>query len=245
LNITLNQTGQDYFITNADDHSIPQDFVGEMKKYHFSLTNPVVQGSYFEDSQLVYTGGEVNDIVCSSDDLSIKGEHNTANALAVLTVAKILGCKNKDIKIAFSSFPGVEHRLEFIRDFNGVEYFNDSKATNVDSVWYALRSFTKPIILILGGKDKGNDYSQIKDLVIDKVKRIYAIGSSAYKVYDYFCDYTDVDIVHTLEDCVIKSTADTESGDVVLLSPACASFDMFDNFEQRGKIFKEAVGNLS
>lgn len=244
LNITMNQTGRDYFISNADDHSIPGEFAGEMKKYSFSLTNPVDRGSYFQDSQLVYTDGGIEDIVCTSDDLSLRGEHNTANALAVLTVAKILGCENKDIKLAFSSFAGVEHRLEFIREFNGVEYFNDSKATNVDSVWYALRSFTKPIILVLGGKDKGNDYSQIKDLIINKVKRIYAIGSSADKIHDYFCDYTQVDIIPTLEDCVIKSAVDAEKGDIVLLSPACASFDMFENYEQRGKVFKEAVWNL-
>lgn len=245
MNITMNQTGDDYFIRNADDASIPAEFAGEMKKYSFSLTNPIDKGSYFEDSQLVYTDGEIKDIVCSSDDLSLKGEHNTANALAVMTVAKILGCKNNDIKLAFSSFPGVEHRLEFIRELNGVEYFNDSKATNVDSVWYALRSFSKPIILILGGKDKGNDYSQIKDLVIDRVKKIYAIGSSAEKVYDYFSDYTDVEIISTLEDCVSKSTQDSFSGDIVLLSPACASFDMFDSYEHRGDVFKEAVGKLN
>lgn len=245
LNIAINQTGQDYFITNADDYSIPQDVVVDMKNFHFSMTTHVDRGSYFEDSQLIYTDGEMKDIVCNSDDLSLKGEHNRANALAVLTIAKILGCKNNDIKLAFSSFPGVEHRLEFIREFNGVEYFNDSKATNVDAVGYALRSFTQPILLILGGKDKGNDYSQIKDLVIKKVKRIYAIGSSADKVHDYFCDHTDVDIIPTLEECVIKSNIDAENGDIVLLSPACASFDMFDDFEQRGKVFKEAVGNLS
>jgi UDP-N-acetylmuramoylalanine--D-glutamate ligase len=162
-----------------------------------------------------------------------------------MTIAKIIGCKNEDIKLAFSTFPGVEHRLEFIREYHGVEYFNDSKATNVDSVWYALRSFEKPILLILGGKDKGNDYSQIKDLVKNKVKKIYAIGSSADKVYDYFRDCTEVDILPSIEECVIKSAIDTVSGDIVLLSPACASFDMFENFEHRGKVFKEAVGKLS
>ncbi len=245
LNITINQTGNDYFITNADDKVIPAEVAGKMKRYSFSLTRPVERGSYFEDSQLVYTDGSVKDIVCNSDDLSLKGEHNTANALAVMTVAKILGCKNEDIKLAFSSFPGVEHRLEFIREYHGIEYFNDSKATNVDSVWYALRSFKKPIVLILGGKDKGNDYSQIKDLVKDKVKKIYAIGSSADKVSKYFSDYTKVDIITSLEECVKRSAVEADSGDIVLLSPACASFDMFKNFEHRGKVFKEAVGKLN
>jgi UDP-N-acetylmuramoylalanine--D-glutamate ligase len=245
LNVGINQTGLDYIITNADDYSIPQNFVVDMNNYHFSLTSPVDRGSYFEDSHLVFTDGEITDIVCSSDDLSLYGEHNTANALAVLTIAKIIGCKNNDIKLAFSSFPGVEHRMEFTREINGVGYFNDSKATNVDAVWYALRSFTQPILLILGGKDKGNDYSKIKELVITKVKRIYAVGSSADKVHDFFCDHTKVDIIPTLEECVIKSAIDAENGDIVLLSPACASFDMFDNYEHRGNVFKEAVGKLS
>ncbi len=122
---------------------------------------------------------------------------------------------------------------------------NDSKATNVESVWYALRSFKKPILLILGGKDKGNDYSRIKNLVKSNVKKIYAIGSSAKKIYDYFQNSISVEILDSLEASVIKAMEEADSGEVVLLSPACASFDMFDNYEQRGEVFKKVVESLS
>ncbi len=129
-------------------------------------------------------------------------------------------------------------------ELNGVEYYNDSKATNVDSVWYALRSFEKPLFLILGGKDKGNDYGQIKELVKSHVAKIYAIGSSAQKVYDYFNEIVATEKKDSLEDCVSAAHSEAGKGSVVLLSPACASFDMFDNYEHRGKVFKQAVKNL-
>ena len=125
-----------------------------------------------------------------------------------------------------------------------MKYVNDSKATNVDSVWYALKSFDEPIILILGGQDKGNDYEQIKTLVIQKVKKIFAIGSSAEKVFNFFHHDIKVEIEKTLEAAVISSNREAIKGDVVLLSPACASFDMFNNYEHRGKVFKEAVNKL-
>jgi UDP-N-acetylmuramoylalanine--D-glutamate ligase len=125
-----------------------------------------------------------------------------------------------------------------------VKFINDSKATNVDSVWYALRSFEEPIYLILGGKDKGNDYNQIKELVQNNVKKIYAIGTSASKVYRFFNEIVEVEKMDTLENCVIKGSKEGERGNIVLLSPACASFDMFDNYEHRGKVFKEAVNRL-
>jgi UDP-N-acetylmuramoylalanine--D-glutamate ligase len=183
--------------------------------------------------------------VCDGSELSIKGEHNIANALAVLTVAKILNLPNEKIRKAFGNFPGVEHRLELVREINGVQYINDSKATNVDSVWYALRSFDKPIYLILGGKDKGNDYNRIKDLVAKHVKKIYAIGVSAQKVYDFFKDAVETTKVGSLEECVNIARQEAEPNTIVLLSPACASFDMFDDFEHRGRVFKEAVNKLN
>ena len=139
---------------------------------------------------------------------------------------------------------GVEHRLEFVREIEGVKYINDSKATNVDSVWYALRSFDQPIYLILGGQDKGNDYNQIKDLVLNKVKKIYAIGSSADIVFNFFRHDVKVEIKQTLEDVISAVNSEARKNDIVLLSPACASFDMFNDYEHRGKVFKEAVNKL-
>ena len=164
--------------------------------------------------------------------------------MAVINAAKIFSFDNKKSIEGLNSFKGVEHRLEFVREIDGVKYINDSKATNVDSVWYALRSFDQPIYLILGGQDKGNDYNQIKDLVLSKVKKIYAIGSSAEKVFNFFHHDVKVEMKQTLEDVILAVNREARENDVVLLSPACASFDMFNDYEHRGRIFKEAVNNL-
>jgi UDP-N-acetylmuramoylalanine--D-glutamate ligase len=134
--------------------------------------------------------------------------------------------------------------LEFVREIGGVKFINDSKATNVDSVWYALRSFNEPIFLILGGQDKGNDYNQIKDLVVERVVKIFAIGSSAEKVFNFFHLLVKVEIKRTMEDAVLAASKEARQDEVVLLSPACASFDMFNDYEQRGKVFKEVVNRL-
>jgi UDP-N-acetylmuramoylalanine--D-glutamate ligase len=145
---------------------------------------------------------------------------------------------------ALQTFESVEHRLEVVREIRGIRFVNDSKATNVDSVWYALKSFDEPLILILGGQDKGNDYGQIKQLVINRVKKIYAIGSSAERIFNFFHSEVNVEIKETMEEVVNSAINEARSGDVVLLSPACASFDMYDNYEHRGRAFKEAVNNL-
>ncbi len=145
---------------------------------------------------------------------------------------------------ALQTFESVEHRLELVREIDGVKFINDSKATNVDSVWYALRSFDEPIFLILGGQDKGNDYEQIKQLVIEKVVKIYAIGSSADKIFNFFHNSVKVEIKNSMNDVITSAINEAREGEVVLLSPACASFDMFDNYEHRGKAFKEAVNNI-
>jgi UDP-N-acetylmuramoylalanine--D-glutamate ligase len=164
--------------------------------------------------------------------------------MAIITVAKLIGVSNDEISKSLSTFAGVEHRLEFVRELNGIEFINDSKATNVDSVWYALRSYNYPIRLILGGKDKGNDYKTISEEVRKRVTKIYAIGSSSEKIGNYFRASVSVETVDTLENTVAKAYKESNSGDVVLLSPACASFDMFDNYEQRGKVFKQSVMQL-
>ncbi|MEG8948063.1 UDP-N-acetylmuramoyl-L-alanine--D-glutamate ligase [Rosettibacter firmus] len=243
--ITKNQNEDDFFIYNADDITINTKLEKvSAHKIGFSTKKELNVGTYYKDGKMFFAWYGKQEEICKASDLFIKGEHNIANALAVLSVAKILNLPNKKIRSAFTSFKGVEHRIEFVREINGVEYYNDSKATNVDSVWYALRSFDKPIYLILGGKDKGNNYDQIKDLVVSKVKKIYAIGSSANKIYEYFKDYVPTEYKQTIEDCVESARKEAESGSVVLLSPACASFDMFDNYEHRGKVFKTAVNKL-
>lgn len=174
----------------------------------------------------------------------IKGEHNIQNAMAVIIAAKISGFQNEKILNALRTFKGVEHRLEFVREIDGIKFINDSKATNIDSVIVALRSIDNPILLILGGLDKGNDYSLIEELVIKKVKKIYAIGSSAEKVFNYFHNKVKTEIRKNLDEVVASALSEAREGDVVLLSPACASFDMFENYEHRGNVFKEIVNKI-
>ena len=245
LRIAENQANGSYLITNADDKNTPLDRITcSVTKYQFSTNKKVDDGAYSESGKLYFSRSGEPEYICGADDLSIKGEHNIANSLAVLIVAKKIGIPNENIKNAFSNFPGVEHRIEFVRELNGVKYYNDSKATNVDSVWYALRTFSQPVFLILGGKDKGNDYNLIKEPAQKVVKKIYAIGSSAQKVYDFFSPFIEVEIISTLESCVVKGSKEAKAGEIILLSPACASFDMFDNFEHRGKVFKQAVMSL-
>ena len=240
-----NQDENDFYIYNADDKILNIEYSNKsVNKYLFSLSQTLTNGSFYCDGNLNFSIGGKTETVCRTSALKIKGEHNTANALAVLTVAKLIEIENSKIENAFKTFEAVEHRIEFVRELNGIQYYNDSKATNVDAVWYALRSFNEPLYLILGGKDKGNDYNQIKDLVKEKVKKIFAIGSSADKVYDFFSSLVSVDKKDSLQACVETADKEAAKGDVVLLSPACASFDMFDNYEHRGKVFKEAVNNL-
>ncbi len=244
--ISAAQTAEDYFIFNEDDKEIPDEAKNSSaKKASFSLKKEVEVGCYFEDKKFCFSDGELIEDVADINDSSLRGEHNYANTLAVLTVAKLLKLDHEKIKAAMKSFPGVEHRLEFVKEIAGVKYINDSKATNVDAVWYALRSFEEPINLILGGKDKGNDYDELKEPVVNNVKKIYAIGSSAQKVYDYFNQIKNCEIKKSLEECLAAARTEASAGEVVLLSPACASFDMFDSYEHRGKVFKEIVNGLT
>jgi UDP-N-acetylmuramoylalanine--D-glutamate ligase len=245
LRVFEKQDENDYLILNADDKLTPEIISNKkVNVFHFSLIKEVENGAYLKDDLIRFATKGKTEFVCNVDKISLKGEHNYANAMAVISMAKLFNLDNDKIIEALGNFPGVEHRLEFVRDINGVKYYNDSKATNVDSVWYALKSFEQPIFLILGGKDKGNDYNQIKELVDSKVKKIYAIGSSSEKVFNFFHKSVKVELKGTIDDCIIAANQEAREGDVVLLSPACASFDMFDNFEHRGKVFKEAVNKL-
>lgn len=245
IKITCNQDENDFFLFNADDKNTFSSMKNsKVQKLSFSVNKEVPVGAYSKNGKMFFSWFGSTEEVASINDLFIKGEHNVANALAVLAVAKTLNLPNKKIRESFKSFKGVEHRIEFVRELNGVEYYNDSKATNVDSVVVALKSFEKPIYLILGGKDKGNNYDQIKDLVKQHVKKIYAIGVSAQKVKNYFEQIVETEIKNTLQDCVIVANKEADPGTVLLLSPACASFDMFTDYEHRGRVFKEAVNNL-
>jgi UDP-N-acetylmuramoylalanine--D-glutamate ligase len=243
--IYINQDEKDFLILNKDSQAVVQYLVGhKSKSYLFSLSEKQNNGCYYSDGEVIFMNNGKENFRCSRSDIQIRGEHNLANAMSVICAAKVFNLDNNGIIKALQTFESVEHRLELVREINGVKYINDSKATNVDSVWYALKSFDEPILLILGGQDKGNDYGQIKELVIKKVKKIYAIGSSAEKVFNFFHNDVKVELEKSLEDAVKNSSREAKYGDVVLLSPACASFDMFNNYEHRGKVFKEAVNKL-
>ena len=243
--IFKNQDENDYLILNKDDQTINKNITGyKSKSFYFSLNEDISNGCYLSNDQIIFNRDYKPEFSFAINEMQIKGEHNIANAMAVITAAKVFDFDNGKIKEGLRTFKGVEHRLELVREINGVKYVNDSKATNVDSVWYALKSFDEPLFLILGGQDKGNDYNRIKNLVEEKVKKIYAIGSSAEKVFNFFHNIVKVELKGSLEEVISSASKEARNGDVVLLSPACASFDMFDNYEHRGKVFKEAVNNL-
>ena len=245
MKIFENQDGKDYLIINRDNDVIMNSLTKHSSTdYYFSLNTESKNGCFLSGAEIIFLKNDKEEFRCSLSDINLRGEHNYANAMAVIIAAKIFGLDNEKIIEGLRTFKGVEHRLEFVREINGVKYINDSKATNVDSVWYALRSFDQSIYLILGGQDKGNDYNQIRDLVLGKVKKIYAIGSSAEKVFNFFHHDVKVEIKQSLEDVITAVNSEARENEIVLLSPACASFDMFNDYEHRGKVFKEAVNNL-
>ena len=245
LRIYMNQSNDDYLIINKDSESLINSLDrSNVKKFYFSLHENQTNGAYLTGESINFILNSELQFSCSLTDIKLNGEHNYANSMAAIISAKILGGNNDKIKEALSSFAGVEHRMELVRELEGVKYINDSKATNIDSVWYALRSYEYPIFLILGGLDKGNDYNQIKDLVLEKVKKIYAIGASSEKIFNFFHGIVKVEIVKSLEDAVSEANREARQNEIVLLSPACASFDMFNSYEHRGKVFKEIVNNL-
>lgn len=210
----------------------------------FSVTSTLSSGAWVEkEAVITRVAGQRTEILPTSD-ISIRGTHNLCNAMAATLAAQVLGIGPASLRATLRNFKGVEHRLEFVREVGGVTYINDSKATNVDSVWYALQSFTAPLIVLIGGRDKGNDYARLEELVRTHVKAIVAIGESAEKVHAAFHAVVPVEKAATMKDAVSTAAGLAVRGDVVLLSPACASFDWFTNYEQRGKVFKELVAKL-
>jgi UDP-N-acetylmuramoylalanine--D-glutamate ligase len=245
LRLYKNQGSGDFLILNKDDRVLINSLTEhKSSSFYFSLKESQINGCYLSGNEVFFNRDGELKFSCNIEDINLRGEHNIANAMAAVSAAKLFNLDNEKIKEGLKTFQGVEHRLEFVREVNGVKYINDSKATNVDSVWYALRSFNEPIFLILGGQDKGNDYNQIKQLVIDKVKKIYAIGSSSDKIFNFFHMQVKVEVKPSLEDVVVAANHEARENEIVLLSPACASFDMFDNYEHRGRVFKEAVNHL-
>ncbi|MCO6473142.1 MAG: UDP-N-acetylmuramoyl-L-alanine--D-glutamate ligase [Melioribacteraceae bacterium] len=240
-----NQNEADYAIINYDDPIIAQqDLNCRAAKYSFSTNSEVERGTFLRGQNLCFKNEDGEEVVCGKNDVILRGKHNLSNVLSVLNVFKLINLPNEAIKNALSTFEPVEHRLEFVAEIEGVDYINDSKATNVDAVWYALESFDEAVYLILGGKDKGNDYTKIDNQVQRIVKKIYAIGSSSDKIKKHFESFVNVRKVRSLKEAIKLARKEAHPGEVVLLSPACASFDMFENYEDRGRKFKEAVNEM-
>ncbi len=243
--IFANQLTDDFAIYDYDDGPVRQHCEGlSSTRLPFSVKEEMQQGAYADDGKVYIVEGSDRKLLIESDRIRIRGVHNLYNSMASALAAKALGVPLKVIADTLREFPGVEHRLEPVRDFLGVKYINDSKATNVDAVWYALGSFDSPIVLIAGGKDKGNDYTPLYDLVKKKVRAMVLIGQAAAKMQKEFSDKTKCVPATSMEDAVTKASREARSGDIVLLSPACASFDMFHDYEHRGREFKRLVMEL-
>lgn len=247
--ITENQLKTDYLIVNQDDKTIKEYLDTHSinaKIIYFTMSDktPGQEGGYIRDDRMhIQYNNEHMDM--SVYDLTIKGKHNQYNSMAAGISARVAGVRQEKLREYFMGFTGLEHRLEYVATVRGVEFINDSKATNVNSVWYALESMKKPTILILGGLDKGNDYSEILPLVREKVKVIICIGKDNKPIYDAFTGEVETIVeAQGASEAVHAAYSFAEKGDVVLLAPACASFDRFENFEDRGIQFKQAVLNL-
>lgn len=245
--VIQNQTDEDYFIFFEDDEIIKKEISKrniKAMKLPFSLSDTEQEGAYVKDNQLVikYTN---NYFTMTIHDLALQGRHNTCNSMAAALTGCVAKLRKDVIRESLSDFENIEHRLEPITRVHGVEYINDSKATNVNSTWYAIESIKDPIIWIAGGVDKGNDYSMLTDLVKDKVKIIICIGVNNTKIHAAFEGLVDEIIdASSMDEAVRISYMKAKKGENVLLSPACASFDRFENYEERGWIFKKAVRAL-
>ena len=246
MRIIQNQTEEDSFIYWNDDPVIKKElekFDVRAVQYPFSELKEKGSIGYIEEGQ--YTIEEPTPFNMEQESLSLTGKHNIYNSLAAGIASNISGIKKEDIRKSLSNFPGVEHRLEKVCKVAGVQYINDSKATNVDACWYALESMRAPTILIIGGKDKGNDYSAIKDLVKEKCVGLVYLGADNKKLHDNF-DSLGIPArdTHSMKECIEACYEMAKAGDTVLLSPCCASFDLFKNMEDRGEQFKTLVRAL-
>ena len=245
--IINNQTANDYFIYNNDDEIVTKNFdllTTHTNPLPFSMKHEIKKGGYIKGDQMMLRIQEER-VSMSIYDFALKGKHNNYNTMAACIAATTVGIRKEKIREAVKDFQSLEHRMEFVASVRGVEFINDSKATNVNSTWFALESMNKSTVLILGGTDKGNDYSLIADLVKERVKAIVCMGVDNKKIIAAFKDIVP-SIVETqsAKEAVTASFKLATKGDVVLLSPACASFDLFKNYEDRGKQFKEAVKEL-
>ena len=242
-----NQTGEDFAVLNADDETVVRMARGiQAQVYWFSRRKEIQgTGAFVRGGRVFVRDGDGEHDVMPTAEIPLKGAHNLENVLAAVCVGAIAGCEPGRIAKAVKEFKAVEHRLEFVATVNGVDYYNDSKATNVDATIKALESFPANIHLILGGKDKGAPYAPLIPLLKERAKRVYTIGAAAKKIEEELGGEVDLLSAETLDNAVKRASETARPGDVVVLAPACASFDQFENYEHRGRIFKELVQALA
>ncbi|HXE07021.1 MAG TPA: UDP-N-acetylmuramoyl-L-alanine--D-glutamate ligase [Acidobacteriaceae bacterium] len=245
--ITENQTADDFLVLNAEDK--PTQMVAAKTRaqiFWFSPRRPIKQGAFVHGESIAFLpreGGKAEPIMPVAE-VPLKGAHNVENALAAICAARLAGIPAASIRESVRSFKAVEHRLEFVASIRGIDFYNDSKATNVDATKKALEAFAGGIHLILGGKDKDSDYTELADLVRARVKTVYTIGSAAEKIEQHLKGTAKIVSAGTLDVAVRIAAENAGAGDVVLLAPACASFDQFENYEHRGRVFKQLVGEI-
>jgi len=246
--ILRNQTKDDFFIYWQDDPVVTSQISAvqaEALRLPFGEMREEGTAAWVDDNNVVHFHTPMDVFEIPRDRLALPGLHNLYNSMAAGLSASLFNIRNESICKALSDFEAVEHRLEYVDTVNGVRYINDSKATNVNSTWYALESMTSPTVLILGGKDKGNDYSEIEELVRKRVKAIVCMGKDNAKLLDFFGDkVSEIRDTHSMDEAVAECARLAAPGDTVLLSPCCASFDLFKSYEHRGDLFKEAVRRL-
>ncbi len=241
-----NQRTEDFSILNADDPTAAA-LAGRTRAQviWFSRKKEVERGAFARGGHLYFRDGSEEREIMPLAEIPLKGAHNLENVLAGVSVGMIVGCDGQQVRQAVRNFKAVEHRLEFVARVAGVDYYNDSKATNVDATIKALESFPANIHLILGGKDKGSDYSVLHELLRDRVKRVYTIGAAASKIESQLRDVAEIEHSETLENAIRHASESAVAGDIILLAPACASFDQFQSYEHRGRVFKETVHSLA
>ncbi len=249
-NIFRNQGEGDVVVYNRDDGDVrdaAEQAAAEQGVRPMAITREGVPaaGAGLQDDRIVLRTDDEDDSLMPQDELALRGRHNMYNSLAAAVSARVMEVENDVIRESLSGFEGVPHRLEEVRTVDGVLYVNDSKATNVNAVWYALESFDRPIVLIAGGRDKGNDYTNLKPLVRDRVRAVVALGESAEKVErELGGEAPDHSRAETMEEALGQAQRAAQPGNVVLLSPACSSFDMYENYEDRGDTFRRLVETL-
>ena len=239
--ITENQQEQDFLIYNADDE-IVKEIKTKAKKLPISLKNEQKEGGFLNKNELII---KLNNNTMTMQELALQGKHNIFNSMAAAMAARVFEVKDSVIRQSMIDFQNVEHRLEYVLTVHGIDFINDSKATNVNACWFALESMTKGVVWIVGGVDKGNDYSELAEMVDEKVKAIICLGENNQNIIDAFKDKVDTIVqASTMSEAVNQSFSLANKGETVLLSPACASFDLFANYEDRGFQFKKSARTL-